>query len=86
MQNPGQAKFFAGCGFVMMFVLFGLGCALALFGINELKEAREFPKPQSIRYADLVRARPEHGWFEVADGVLDVRNAVWEETIGTGII
>ena len=84
MQNSGSARFLTGCGFFMMLVLLVLGGGLVYSGIREFGEAREFPKPEPVPCAELVRRKPDHGWFRIPDGVLDVEDAVWEESIGSG--
>jgi len=83
VQNLRGAKLFAGFGFLMMVVIAALGCAIVALGMVELIESREFPQPRSISYSDLIRLKPNHGWFEVQGGLLDVRNAAWEETVST---
>jgi hypothetical protein len=86
MQNTGAVRVFTGCGFFMLVVLIGLGGTLFVFGIHELGEAREFPQPAPITCAELVRRKPDHGWFRLADGVFDVEDAIWEETISGNTI
>ena len=86
MQNSPQSKFLIGCGFFMMILLLCLGGVLVLFGVHEFAEAREYPQPAPIKYVDLVRRKPDHGWFRVSDGVLDVADAVWEESISGSAI
>jgi hypothetical protein len=66
---------------VMMLGLACLGIALAVFGFKEMAEAREFPQPQKISYPELVRRKPDHGWFQVTGGALMVNHAAWEESV-----
>lgn len=83
MNGTGSARILSGCGMFMLLVILCLGGAFVVFGLHEIGEAREFQKPVPITVKELVRRKPSHGWFRITDGVLDVEDAVWEETLSS---
>lgn len=82
MQGSAQSRVLFGCGVLVILGMIGLGCVISWFGFRELQEAREYPAPKPITYAQLLQLRPDRGWYTVSGGVLELDRGFWEEEAG----
>ncbi|MFN3649180.1 MAG: tetratricopeptide repeat protein [Armatimonadota bacterium] len=57
-----------------------LGCLALLFaGRSTEADAREFPQPKKLTFAQFVKARPERGYFHVTGCRIDADTLQWTE-------